>query len=140
MTKAKEKAPKLASDPSPADVAAAEEAASGDSKVEQLSRRSNRRAKARGTAKRTFPGSDDVNLLAPLLNLSAEDLAGKIDPDADDPVPEEKVAGLLKLERSGQNRTDHVKVLCERLGVDSPLEVTHAGPPYTNDTRPVTKL
>jgi hypothetical protein len=46
----------------------------------------------------------------------------------------------LGLERSGQNRTEHVKVLCERLGVKSPYEVTQAGPAWTNDQTLLTEI
>jgi len=89
---------------------------------------------------RQWPGSDEVMQYAGLLDLSADDLAERIDAKADRPIPEEKVAGLLALERAGQNRTDHVKLLCARLGVKSPYEVTNAGPGYTNDTTPVTAI
>lgn len=41
--------------------------------------------------------------------------------------------GLLETERSGKNRTDVVKVLCDALGLKSPYEVTDAGPNFTND-------
>lgn len=87
-----------------------------------------------------YPGMHDVMQFAPLLNLGADEFKARIKDGADVPVPEEKVAGLLELERSGQNRTDYVKALCDRLGVKSPYEVTAAGPGYTNDTTPITKL
>lgn len=44
-----------------------------------------------------------------------------------------QIAGLLEVERSGENRTEVVEVLCKRLGIKSPYEVTSAGPAYTND-------
>lgn len=90
--------------------------------------------------RREYPGSDEIMGYEHFLKLSADDLAERIAEGADDPIPEEKVAGLLKLERSGQNRTDHVKVLLDRLGLESPYQVTNAGPPHTNDTRPITEL
>jgi hypothetical protein len=86
---------------------------------------------------RTYPGSDEILQLEPYLKLSLADLEKAISEDAEDLLSEEKVAGILILERSGPNRTDQVKVLCARLGVKSPLEVTKAGPAHTNDTRPV---
>lgn len=89
---------------------------------------------------RQFTGSDDIMQYAGLLSLSAADLASRVAPNAVAPVPEEKVAGLLALERAGQNRTDYVQLLCKRLGVKSPYEVTSAGPPHTNDTTNITAL
>ena len=55
-------------------------------------------------------------------------------------IPEGKIAGLLELERSGQNRTEYVRALCKRLGVKSPTEVTGAGPDYTHDVTSLSKL
>lgn len=88
-----------------------------------------------------FVGSDEIILWAPLLDLSAEELKDRIDGKHPNPVPEEKVAGLLKLERNGRNRTEWVKVLLDRLPVDSVYDVPGAGgPAYTNDTTNVTAL
>lgn len=87
-----------------------------------------------------YPGSDDIMQWEPLLSLSPDEFKARVAKDADAPVPEEKVAGLLKLERAGQNRTDYVKALCARLGIKSPYEVTNAGPGYTNDTTSVSAL
>ena len=82
----------------------------------------------------------DVLFLAPVLELDEKALADRIDENADAPLTESKVAGLLEMERSGKNRTHVVKALCKRLGVKSPTEVTDAGPAYTNDATPVSKL
>ncbi|RPF70449.1 hypothetical protein [Aurantiacibacter spongiae] len=87
-----------------------------------------------------YPGSSDIMQFAPILDLDIDAFKDRVKEGSDDPVPEEKVAGLLELERSGQNRTDYVKALCKRLDVDSPYEVTTAGPGYTNDVSPITKL
>lgn len=87
-----------------------------------------------------YPGMHEVMQFAPILDLGLEAFQDRIKEGSDNPVPEEKVAGLLELERSGQNRTDYVKALCKRLGVDSPYEVTTAGPGYTNDVSNTTKL
>lgn len=87
-----------------------------------------------------YPGSDDIMQWEPLLGLGVEEFKARVAEGADNPVPEEKVAGLLKLERAGQNRTDYVKALMARLKIDSPYEVTDAGPDYTNDATPVSKL
>lgn len=88
----------------------------------------------------SYPGSDDIMQWEPLLRLGVDDFKARIADAKDNPVPEEKVAGLLKLERAGQNRTDYVKALVARLGIKSPYEVTDAGPDYTNDMTPVSKL
>lgn len=87
-----------------------------------------------------WPGRSDVQQYAPLLSLGVEDFEARVKANADDAVPEDKCAGLLEMERSGQNRTPYVKALMKRLGVKSPYEVTSAGPDYTNDVQPVTKL
>ncbi|MEW9855924.1 hypothetical protein [Novosphingobium sp. M1R2S20] len=88
-----------------------------------------------------YPGSDDIMRWEPMLGLGVDEFKKRItDDSAETAVPEEKVAGLLKLERAGQNRTEYVKTLMDRLGVKSPYEVTDAGPDYTNDATPVSKL
>ena len=79
-----------------------------------------------------YPGSSDIMQYAGLIDLGVKEFEKAIAEGSDNPVPEEKVAGLLELERSGQNRTPYVKALCKRLGVDSPYDVTNAGPDYTN--------
>jgi hypothetical protein len=89
---------------------------------------------------RQWPGCDEVLPLEPLLKLSADDLEKAVSEKADNLLSEEQVAGILILERSGPNRTDQVKVLCKRLKVKSPYEVTKAGPAFTNDTTPVTAI
>lgn len=84
-----------------------------------------------------WPGKSEIQQWAHLIDWSIDDLK-KAFKNGD--VPDEKVAGLLALERAGQNRTDWVKLFMKQIGVDSPYEVTDAGPPYTNDTTSVTKL
>lgn len=92
-------------------------------------------------AQQRFAGSDrHTNLIDGLLTLGADALTERVDPKADAPLSDDQVANLLKLERAGPNRTEQVQVLCKRLGVKSPYEVTDAGPDYTNDTTNVTKL
>lgn len=77
----------------------------------------------------------DVFHLQDLVDLDPDALKATLDGKGDRPVSlsEGQVAGLLEVERSGKNRTDIVKVLCDHLGIDSPYEVTDAGPNYTND-------
>lgn len=82
-----------------------------------------------------FEGMREVFHLQHLVDLHPDELKKTLDGTVDTKVAltEAQIAGLLEVERSGKNRTDVVKVLCERLGVKSPAEVTAAGPAYTND-------
>lgn len=83
----------------------------------------------------------NTTFIADFLDLSADDLNRRLtDTKADDFIDFENAKGLLALERSGKNRTEHVKVLIKAIGVDSPYQVTTAGPPYTNDTSNITDL
>lgn len=94
-------------------------------------------------APRQFTGMHDIMQFEPLLSLGIDAFTDKIAENpkpGEPPVPEEKVAGLLELERSGKNRTEFVKAMMKRLKVKSPYEVTKAGPGYTNDTTPVSAL
>lgn len=87
------------------------------------------------------PADFQSTFFAPLLDLSASELESRLTDDkAANPIPTEHARGLLALERSGRNRTDYVQMLCRVIGVKSPLEVTTAGPAYTNDTTAVTPL
>lgn len=99
---------------------------------------------ANDTGARQWHGKDDIMQFEPLLGLGVEEFTARIADKPDEkvgpPVPEEKVAGLLELERSGQNRTDYVQAMCKRLNVKSPYEVTNAGPGHTNDVTAVTKI
>lgn len=79
--------------------------------------------------------------LAPLLDLGVEELQERLTEEKHAFfIPFEDAKGLLHLERSGQNRTPHVKLLMKVIGVDDPYKVTSAGPPYTNDVTATTKL
>lgn len=89
---------------------------------------------------RQFTGRSEIMMYAPMIDLGLEAFEAAIAEDADAPIPEEKVAGLLELERSGQNRTPYVEALCKRLKIKSPLEVTTAGPGYTNDVSSITPV
>lgn len=68
-----------------------------------------------------------------LVDLDPKDLRAKLDGKDGETLSEGQIAALLEVERSGKNRTDVVKVLCDRLGIKTPYEVTDAGPNYTND-------
>lgn len=89
---------------------------------------------------RQFIGMDDIMGFEPLLDLGVDEFEARIAEESDNPVPEEKVAGLLSLERAGRNRTPYVKAMVDRLGIDSVYEVTNAGPGYTNDVHPISEL
>lgn len=54
-------------------------------------------------------------------------------------VPDEKVYGLLALERNGKNRTPYVKAMMKRLGLKAD-ELPGGGPAYTNDLTSITDL
>ena len=77
----------------------------------------------------------DVFHLQHLVDLDPDQLKKTLDGKSDPVIPltEGQIGGLLEVERSGKNRTDVVKVFCDRLGIKSPYEVTDAGPAYTND-------
>lgn len=84
-----------------------------------------------------YPNMEQVQRQSFYLEMGVEEFEKHV---ADTALAEDTVAGLLALERAGQNRTPYVKALCKRLKVKSPYEVTSAGPDYTNDVTPTTKL
>jgi len=86
-----------------------------------------------------YLGDEDIQQWAPMLDQGVEAFKARIAKDAEFAVPEEKIHGLLALERNGQNRTDYVKAMMERLGL-KPGELPGGGPDYTNDMSPITKL
>lgn len=88
-----------------------------------------------------FLGSDEIMQYADLVDLGIDAFKDLVAEGGDRNLSEEKVAGLLKLERNGKNRTEYVKALCKRLGIKDPREVPGAGgPDYTNDLTPLSKL
>jgi len=90
-----------------------------------------------------FRVAPDLNttFIAPFLDLNEDELKRRLkDQKADDSIGFEEAKGLLALERAGRNRTNYVKLLCDAIGVKSPLEVTSAGPSYTNDASNITAL
>ncbi len=87
-----------------------------------------------------WPDRHEIMQWAGLIDLGLEAFEAAVAEDAEPAIPESKVAGLLELERSGKNRTEYVRALCERLGVKSPLEVTNAGPGHTNDVSSINDL
>lgn len=87
-----------------------------------------------------WPDRHEIMPWAHLLDLDLEAFQDAVKEDAEPPIMESKVAGLVELERSGKNRTEYLQAMCKRLGISSPLEVTNAGPGYTNDVTAVSKL
>ncbi len=87
-----------------------------------------------------WQGSDEINGWEHYLDLGPDALKDAV--DKKDGIPEEKVAGLLILERNGKNRTEYVKLLKRRLGIkDITKELPQAGGPgYTNDTTNLSDL
>lgn len=88
--------------------------------------------------KKQYFGHDDIMQYADYLELGVEafeDFAA----DKESGVPEEKLYGLLALERNGQNRTPYVKALMKRLKLKAD-ELPGGGPDYTNDVTPTSKL
>jgi hypothetical protein len=89
--------------------------------------------------KRTWLGYDEIQQYAPMLNLGVEAFEAAIAADAQPAIPENKVYGLLALERNGQNRTPYVKAVMDRLDLDV-SELPGGGPGYTNDVHPISEL
>lgn len=80
-------------------------------------------------------------VIAPLLDLPLDTLVKRLSNDkVQGHIDFETAKGLLHLERSGQNRTDYVKALMNRIGVKDPRDVTTAGPGYTNDVTNLSHL
>lgn len=86
-----------------------------------------------------WTGHDDIMQYAGALDLSVADFEKRIKADAEPALPEEKVYGLLALERNGRNRTPYVKAAMKRLGLKAD-ELPGGGPAYTNDLTSITDL
>lgn len=78
--------------------------------------------------------TNDAMHMGYLLDLQPDVLTKTLKGEGDlKPIPTQgQIASLLEMERSGKNRTDVVQALCDVLGIDSPYEVTDAGPAWTN--------
>lgn len=92
-----------------------------------------------------YLGQHEIMQWAHYVDFDLDALKAALDPKADNTIPDNKVAGLLGLERGGKNRTAFVQAYMDRLrianpGLKSPYDVTPAGPPFTNDVSNVTKL
>lgn len=89
-----------------------------------------------------YAGSDESQQYAWMIDQGLDAFTELLN-RKDSPVTEVKAAGLLNLERAGQNRTEYVKLLMKRLklsGKDDLLKVTSAGPSYTNDLTNISEL
>lgn len=87
-----------------------------------------------------YPNLEGTNFLEPYLTMGIAPLERAIDKKKG--LPEEQIALLLTLERNGQNRTEFVKMLKDRLDIDDIKKELPAagGPDYTNDTTNLTDL
>lgn len=89
---------------------------------------------------RSWHGSDEIQPWAYILDLGIDAFEEKVSKsNKTDPVPDEKVYGLLALERNGQNRTPYVKAAMKRLGLKAD-ELPGGGPAHTNDLTSITDL
>lgn len=92
-----------------------------------------------------YIGKSEIMQYEYFLDFSLDQLKAALDPKADNAIPDNKVAGLLGLERGGKNRTQFVKLYFDRLKKANPrlksvYDVTNAGPAYTNDVSNVTDI
>jgi len=89
---------------------------------------------------RQWLGSDEIQGYAHNLDLGVDAFEEKVSKaNKEDPVPDEKVYGLLALERNGQNRTPYVKAMMKRLKLKAD-ELPGGGPAYTNDLTSISDL
>jgi hypothetical protein len=88
---------------------------------------------------RQWHGWEETNLYAGLLDMGLEQFKEAINPKSERAVPEEKVYGLLALERNGRNRTEYVRLMAKQLKL-KPEEFPGGGPGYTNDITNLTEL
>lgn len=88
-----------------------------------------------------YLGSDESQQYAWMIKDGVDQFEERVN-GKDSPVTDVMAAGLLKLERAGQNRTPYVKTLLKRLGIKGKdiAKVTTAGPSYTNDMSNITDL
>lgn len=91
--------------------------------------------------KNPYHGHDEIQQWAHILTLGVDPFVKAIGVGAADPsyIPDEKVYGLLALERNGQNRTPYVKTMMKRLDLKVE-DLPGGGPSYTNDLTPISDL
>lgn len=88
-----------------------------------------------------YHGHDEIQPWAHNLDVGPDEFEKRIGakPGDDQYIPDEKVYGLLALERNGQNRTPYVKAAMKRLGLKKD-ELPGGGPAYTNDLTSISDL
>jgi hypothetical protein len=86
-----------------------------------------------------FLGSDEIMLFEPILDLDPDAFEERISEKHEPQLAENKVYGLLALERNGKNRTPYVKAMMKRLNLKKE-ELPGGGPAYTNDVTPTSAL
>lgn len=90
--------------------------------------------------KRQWHGADEIQMYAHNLALGVDAFEEKVKvTNKEDPIPDEKVYGLLALERNGKNRTPYVKAMMKRLKLKAD-ELPGGGPAYTNDLTSISDL
>lgn len=90
-------------------------------------------------------GYDEIQPWAFYLDGSLDAIKDAV---KDGGIPDNKLYGLLALERNGQNRTDYVKYMIDQLDLkkdadkdtDLATVIPGGGPSYTNDTTNVSDL
>lgn len=89
---------------------------------------------------RQWLGSDEIQPWSHNLDYGVDEFEKKVAlSNKEDPIPDEKVYGLLALERNGKNRTPYVKAMMKRLKLKAD-ELPGGGPAYTNDLTSITDL
>lgn len=89
-----------------------------------------------------YLGHDEIQQYAHNLDLGVKEFEALVSakPGKDDAsLPDEKVYGLLTLERNGKNRTPYVKAMMKRLHLKAE-DLPGGGPSYTNDLTSITDL
>jgi hypothetical protein len=92
---------------------------------------------------RQYHGHDEIQPWAHNLDLGIDAFEKAIsNKPSDNFIPDEKVYGLLALERNGKNRTPYVKAMIKRLGlkVKGAADLPGGGPGHTNDITNITDL
>lgn len=92
------------------------------------------------TSASRFLGSDEIMQWEPLLDLAPDAFEDRIAEDAEHPVPENKVYGLLGLELNGKSRTPYVQAMIARLGLKEGDPMPGGGKGYTHDITPTSSI
>jgi len=89
-----------------------------------------------------FQGHDESQQYAYLLDYGVAQFERLVAGKEDFKPSDVQLAGLLNLERNGQNRTPYVRALMKKLGLktDDLPEIAPGGPSYTNDLTAISDL